>query len=125
MDMFSNRQQFTLLYTFFTMFSLVLASLTQRDSLGPGSGTIARPPYPRHIPPSLGAACPCLLALAEVARASGPWQVVEPETQGLSRAQLLKAAGDINREVSGRKCFLAVKNGKIVHEECVADRRFA
>lgn len=47
----------------------------------------------------------------------GPWEKVTPESQGLSSAALQKAADEVSKDVSQRKCFLVVKNGKIVHEQ--------
>jgi len=46
----------------------------------------------------------------------GPWEQVTPESEGLNSQDLETAASDINSKVSGRQCFLVVKNGKIVHE---------
>jgi len=47
---------------------------------------------------------------------AGPWEEVTPESQGLSADALAAAASSVSNAVAGRKCFVVVKNGKIVHE---------
>lgn len=47
---------------------------------------------------------------------AGPWEVVTPESQGLSTAALEIADRNTENGMSNRQCFLVAKNGKIVHE---------
>lgn len=45
------------------------------------------------------------------------WQIATPESQGLSSEELTDAARRVNARIDSRVCFVAVKNGFIVHEE--------
>lgn len=69
-------------------------------------------------------ACTCAVALlsivavvAQPGPGAGPWQKASPADEGLSAEALQAAADAVNSAVSSRKCFLVVKNGKIVHEQ--------
>ena len=46
----------------------------------------------------------------------GPWEVVTPESQGLSSEALREADQATESGMGGRVCYVVVKNGKIVHE---------
>lgn len=47
----------------------------------------------------------------------GPWQTGTPESQGLSSSALEQAEVNTNSAVSGRTCYLVIKNGVIVYEK--------
>lgn len=54
---------------------------------------------------------------AQLGPGSGPWQQATPESQGLSSEDLDRAARDVESAMSGRVCYLVVKNGVVVKEE--------
>jgi hypothetical protein len=48
----------------------------------------------------------------------GAWEVGVPSEHGLDAAQLAAAARRVAQAVPYRHCFVAVKDGKIMHELC-------
>jgi len=58
-----------------------------------------------------------VLGQGPVGPGKGRWEVVTPESQGLSGPALARAEERINNEVGNRTCYLLVKNGKIVFEK--------
>jgi CubicO group peptidase (beta-lactamase class C family) len=57
------------------------------------------------------------VASAQLGPGSGAWETATPASVGLSDAALTDAAKAVSSAVSGRNCFLVVKQGKIVKEE--------
>lgn len=47
----------------------------------------------------------------------GPWETADPESFGLSREMFAAAGNEMIENHPGRTCFVAVKEGKIVHEQ--------
>lgn len=70
-----------------------------------------------HIASLAVAATLALGANAQMGPGRGEWVVSSPESHGLSSAALQNAANEHLNSMSNRKCYIAIKNGEIVHEE--------
>eukprot|EP00040_Diaphanoeca_grandis_P028991 m.168688 g.168688 ORF g.168688 m.168688 type:complete len:383 (+) comp31533_c0_seq1:190-1338(+) len=57
------------------------------------------------------------IAHAQKGPGPGPWKSVDPSAHGLSLTALEESADALSRAVSGRQCFLVVKEGEIVYEK--------